>query len=114
MKFADAVYGEQVKSADDIEDFALLRSDGMPTYHLASARMMLTFESATHHSWTRPSFEHLQARLDLRGGRLQGPAVCAFAVACGAGWNEALETASWAGCECHDLSGRRISSAGVH
>src|SRR5215813_196407 len=29
-------YGEQVKAADDIEDFALLRSDGMPTYHLAS------------------------------------------------------------------------------
>jgi glutamyl-tRNA synthetase len=36
VRFADAVYGEQVKSADDIEDFALLRSDGMPTYHLAS------------------------------------------------------------------------------
>jgi glutamyl-tRNA synthetase len=34
--FNDAVYGEQIKSADDIEDFALLRSDGMPTYHLAS------------------------------------------------------------------------------
>jgi glutamyl-tRNA synthetase len=34
--FNDAVYGEQVKAADDIEDFALLRSDGMPTYHLAS------------------------------------------------------------------------------
>jgi glutamyl-tRNA synthetase len=32
----DAVYGEQVKSTNDIEDFALLRSDGMPTYHLAS------------------------------------------------------------------------------
>jgi glutamyl-tRNA synthetase len=36
VRFADAVYGEQMKSADDIEDFALLRSDGMPTYHLAS------------------------------------------------------------------------------
>src|SRR5580698_1830951 len=34
--FVDAVYGEQAKSAADIEDFALLRSDGMPTYHLAS------------------------------------------------------------------------------
>ncbi len=32
----DAVYGEQTKSTNDIEDFALLRSDGMPTYHLAS------------------------------------------------------------------------------
>ncbi|MGH9522142.1 MAG: glutamate--tRNA ligase, partial [Terriglobales bacterium] len=32
----DAVYGTQEKSTNDIEDFALLRSDGMPTYHLAS------------------------------------------------------------------------------
>jgi glutamyl-tRNA synthetase len=36
VRFQDAVYGEQAKAADDIEDFALLRSDGMPTYHLAS------------------------------------------------------------------------------
>jgi len=36
VHFTDAVYGEQEKSAADIEDFALLRSDGMPTYHLAS------------------------------------------------------------------------------
>jgi glutamyl-tRNA synthetase len=36
VRFSDAVYGEQRKAADDIEDFALLRSDGMPTYHLAS------------------------------------------------------------------------------
>jgi glutamyl-tRNA synthetase len=36
IRFTDAVYGEHIKSADDIEDFALLRSDGMPTYHLAS------------------------------------------------------------------------------
>jgi glutamyl-tRNA synthetase len=36
VRFADAVYGEQRKAAADIEDFALLRSDGMPTYHLAS------------------------------------------------------------------------------
>jgi glutamyl-tRNA synthetase len=36
VKFEDLVYGEQVKLADDIEDFALLRSNGVPTYHLAS------------------------------------------------------------------------------
>jgi len=36
VRFTDAVYGEQIKLDDDIEDFALLRSDGMPTYHLAS------------------------------------------------------------------------------
>jgi glutamyl-tRNA synthetase len=36
LRFTDAVYGEQTKAADEVEDFALLRSDGMPTYHLAS------------------------------------------------------------------------------
>ena len=36
IKFHDAVYGDQAKSTADIEDFALLRSDGMPTYHMAS------------------------------------------------------------------------------
>ncbi|HTC46282.1 MAG TPA: glutamate--tRNA ligase [Candidatus Aquilonibacter sp.] len=36
VRFTDAVYGEQEKATADIEDFALLRSDGMPTYHLAS------------------------------------------------------------------------------
>jgi glutamyl-tRNA synthetase len=36
VRFVDAVYGEQGKAGADIEDFALLRSDGMPTYHLAS------------------------------------------------------------------------------
>ncbi len=50
LRFVDGVYGEQTKPADEVEDFALLRSagvpkdgssslglwDGMPTYHLAS------------------------------------------------------------------------------
>lgn len=36
LSFRDGVYGEQLKAADEVEDFALLRSDGMPTYHLAS------------------------------------------------------------------------------
>ncbi len=36
ITFDDAVYGPQVKSTADIEDFALLRSSGMPTYHMAS------------------------------------------------------------------------------
>src|ERR1035437_9520867 len=36
LRFKDGVYGEQSKLADEVEDFALLRSDGMPTYHLAS------------------------------------------------------------------------------
>ena len=37
VRFHDSVYGEQIKAGADIEDFALLRSDGMPTYHLASS-----------------------------------------------------------------------------
>ncbi len=36
VDFAACVYGQQSKSVNDIEDFALLRSDGMPTYHLGS------------------------------------------------------------------------------
>jgi glutamyl-tRNA synthetase len=36
VEFQDAVYGEQSKLAADIEDFALLRSNGVPTYHMAS------------------------------------------------------------------------------
>src|SRR4051794_14628547 len=36
LTFADEVYGTQAKLTNDIEDFALLRSNGMPTYHLAS------------------------------------------------------------------------------
>jgi len=34
--FDDAVYGPQARSTGDIEDFALARSDGAPTYHMAS------------------------------------------------------------------------------
>ncbi len=36
VEFRDAVYGPQSKSGADIEDFALLRSNGLPTYHMAS------------------------------------------------------------------------------
>src|SRR3954464_4041812 len=36
ISFQDSVYGAQSKSTADIEDFALLRSDATPTYHLAS------------------------------------------------------------------------------
>jgi glutamyl-tRNA synthetase len=36
VEFQDAVYGHQSKLTADIEDFALLRSNGVPTYHMAS------------------------------------------------------------------------------
>ena len=36
IRFRDGVYADQSKSTADIEDFALLRSNGVPTYHMAS------------------------------------------------------------------------------
>jgi len=36
VRFDDLVYGAQSKETADIEDFALLRSSGVPTYHMAS------------------------------------------------------------------------------
>lgn len=36
VQFRDLVYGAQAKAAADIEDFALVRSNGAPTYHHAS------------------------------------------------------------------------------
>ncbi|MFM2125061.1 MAG: hypothetical protein RL328_1512 [Acidobacteriota bacterium] len=36
VTFTDEVYGPQTKATADIEDFALLRSSGVPTYHMAS------------------------------------------------------------------------------
>src|SRR5271154_3256108 len=46
ISFADLVYGAQSKPLADVEDFALLRSDGTPMYHLAScvddAAMVIT------------------------------------------------------------------------
>src|SRR6202166_4302904 len=98
VRFTDAVYGEQLKSADDIEDFALLRSDGMPTYHLASCaddidlrishiirgqdhlsntyKHVLIFEAA---GFTPPQFAHLPLLVAPDGTKLSkrrhGPVV---------------------------------------
>ena len=36
VEFKDLVYGDQSRKIQDIEDFALQRGDGSPTYHLAS------------------------------------------------------------------------------
>jgi glutamyl-tRNA synthetase len=96
--FRDAVYGEQIKSAADIEDFALLRSNGMPTYHLASCaddadlrishiirgqdhltntfKHVLIFEAA---GVTLPQFAHLPLLIAPDGAKLSkrrhGPVV---------------------------------------
>ena len=98
VRFVDAVYGAQAKLADDIEDFALLRSDGMPTYHLASCaddadlrishiirgqdhltntfKHILIFEAA---GATPPQFAHLPLLVAPDGSKLSkrrhGPVV---------------------------------------
>jgi glutamyl-tRNA synthetase len=98
VRFADVVYGDQVKAAADIEDFALLRSDGMPTYHLASCaddadlrishiirgqdhlsntfKHVLIFEAA---GFTPPRFAHLPLLVAPDGTKLSkrrhGPVV---------------------------------------
>jgi len=98
IRFTDAVYGAQEKAAADIEDFALLRSDGMPTYHLASCaddadlrishiirgqdhlsntyKHVLIFEAA---GFTPPQFAHLPLLVAPDGTKLSkrrhGPVV---------------------------------------
>ena len=98
IRFIDAVYGEQTKAGADIEDFALLRSDGMPTYHLASCaddadlrishiirgqdhlsntfKHVLIFEAA---GYTPPQFAHLPLLVAPDGTKLSkrrhGPVV---------------------------------------
>lgn len=98
VHFDDAVYGEQTKATADIEDFALLRSDGMPTYHLASCaddadlrishiirgqdhltntfKHVLIFEAA---GYTPPQFAHLPLLVAPDGTKLSkrrhGPVV---------------------------------------
>jgi glutamyl-tRNA synthetase len=98
VRFTDAVYGEQMKAGADIEDFALLRSDGMPTYHLASCaddadlrishiirgqdhlsntyKHVLIFEAA---GFTPPQFAHLPLLVAPDGAKLSkrkhGPVV---------------------------------------
>ena len=98
VHFEDAVYGEQIKACADIEDFALLRSDGMPTYHLASCaddadlsishiirgqdhltntfKHVLIFEAA---GFTPPQFAHLPLLVAPDGTKLSkrkhGPVV---------------------------------------
>jgi len=98
IRFTDGVYGEQMKAGADIEDFALLRSDGMPTYHLASCaddadlrishiirgqdhlsntfKHVLIFEAA---GYTPPQFAHLPLLVAPDGTKLSkrrhGPVV---------------------------------------
>ena len=98
VAFTDLVYGEQSKDTADIEDFALLRSNGMPTYHMASCaddadlrishiirgqdhltntfKHILIFEALGHQP---PEFAHLPLLIAPDGSKLSkrkhGPVV---------------------------------------
>jgi glutamyl-tRNA synthetase len=98
VEFNDNVYGHQSKSTADIEDFALLRSNGIPTYHMASCaddidlrishiirgqdhltntfKHVLIFEAA---GATPPQFAHLPLLIAPDGSKLSkrkhGPVV---------------------------------------
>ena len=98
VEFHDSVYGAQSKLPADIEDFALLRSNGIPTYHMASCaddidlnishiirgqdhltntfKHVLIFEAA---GATPPTFAHLPLLIAPDGSKLSkrkhGPVV---------------------------------------
>jgi glutamyl-tRNA synthetase len=98
VTFHDLVYGPQCKATADIEDFALLRSSGVPTYHMASCaddadlrishiirgqdhltntfKHMLIFEGL---GVTPPNFAHLPLLIAPDGSKLSkrkhGPVV---------------------------------------
>jgi glutamyl-tRNA synthetase len=99
VQFNDLVYGHQSKLTADIEDFALLRSNRMPTYHLASCaddidlrithivrgqdhlsntfKHILIFQAADERSL--PQFAHLPLLIGPDGSKLSkrrhGPVV---------------------------------------
>jgi glutamyl-tRNA synthetase len=98
VEFQDGVYARQSKSTADIEDFALLRSNGVPTYHMASCaddvdlhishiirgqdhlsntfKHVLIFEALEAHA---PQFAHLPLLIAPDGSKLSkrkhGPVV---------------------------------------
>ena len=98
VTFTDLVYGDQSKATADIEDFALLRSNTLPTYHMASCaddadlrishiirgqdhltntfKHVLIFEAL---SVTPPNFAHLPLLIAPDGSKLSkrkhGPVV---------------------------------------
>ena len=98
VSFEDHVFGTQTRQSADIEDFALLRSNGMPTYHMASCaddldlkitdiirgqdhlsntfKHVLIFEAA---GGTAPKFAHLPLLTAPDGAKLSkrkhGPVV---------------------------------------
>ena len=112
--FLDAVYGEQAKSAADIEDFALLRSDGMPTYHLASCaddadlRISHIIRGQDHLTNT---FKHV---LIFEAAGRKAAAVRPLAAAGGARRHQAFQTAARAGGQRDHLPRCRVFARGLY
>jgi hypothetical protein len=108
--FPRRVYGEQAKSSDDIEDFALLRSNGAPTYHLASCaddvdlRISHVVRGQDHLTNT---FKHV---LIFRGRGRRAAAVRASSAARRARRRQALEAQARAGGFRHHVSRRGVSA----
>ena len=67
LRFVDSVYGEQTKLADEVEDFALLRSDGDANLSSGLLRRRRRPAHQPHHSRPGSSLQHLQASAHLRG-----------------------------------------------
>ncbi len=114
VRFHDLVYGEQSKSTADIEDFALLRSDGMPTYHLGSCaddadlRISHIMRGQDHLTNT---FKHV---LIFEAAGRHAARVRASAAAGRARWRQAFEAQARPGGQRHHLSRRRISAGSLH
>jgi glutamyl-tRNA synthetase len=89
VTFEDLVYGEQSKATADIEDFALLRSNSLPTYH---------------HPRPGSPNEYLQTRIDLRGAGSEAAGVCASSLVDCARWIQAVETQARPGGQRDHLS----------
>jgi len=89
IKFKDLIRGDIIFNLKDIDDQVLLKSDGWPTYHLASVvddhlmkishvirgeewlpstpKHILLYEAF---GWERPKFAHLPLLLNQKGGKL--------------------------------------------
>jgi hypothetical protein len=102
VTFTDLVYGEQSKATADIEDFALLRSNTLPTYHMASCaddadlRISHIIRGQDHltNTFKRPS-----------------AGVRAFAAADCAGWFEAIQAQARSGRQRDNVSRWRLPAA---
>ena len=114
LSFVDSVYGEQSKLADEVEDFALLRSDAMPTYHLASCaddadlRISHIIRGQDHLTNT---FKHL---LIFEGLGVDPPQFAHLPLLVAPGRHQALQAPPRTGGQRDHLSRRRLPSPRVY